>query len=168
MSTRLVFRSRQESTDNSTSVNSPQTPRPRRGGRAVIRWTLQAPGGPLADDCFHFIFANGLAPPFAAQTFDTVVTPWFIDQVPSDLAALLATIARLLRPGGRWINHGPLIYPADAPLVRRFSREEIFDLAAGTGFHIGRWAGLSRPYLVTPLIGRGKAEWVLTFEATRP
>ncbi len=32
VSTSLVFRSRQESSDNPTSVNSPQTPRPQRGG----------------------------------------------------------------------------------------------------------------------------------------
>jgi SAM-dependent methyltransferase len=139
----------------------------RESGRAAIAWTLAAPAGPLDDAQFHFLFANGLAPPFADGAFDTVVTPWFIDQVPPDLPALLANIARLLRPGGRWINHGPLIYPADAPLSRRFGREEVFDLAARAGFEVRRSAGASRPYLVSPLNGRGKVEWVLTFEAVR-
>ena len=139
----------------------------RESGRAALAWKLTAPAGALDDGQFHFLFANGLAPPFVDGVFDTVVTPWFIDQVPPDRPALLAHIARLLRPGGRWINHGPIIYPADAPLARRFGREEIFDLASRAGLRVRRWAGASQPYLVSPLNGRGKVEWVLTFEAER-
>jgi hypothetical protein len=134
--------------------------------RAAIRWKLAAPAGPLDERRFHFFFANGLAPPFADGTFDTVVTPWFIDQIPPDLPAFLATIARVLGLGGRWINQGPLLYPPDASLGRRFSREELFELASRAGFRISCWAGESRPYLVSPLNGRGKVEWVLTFEAS--
>ena len=135
--------------------------------RAALSWTLKAPAGPLDEASFLFLFANGLAPPFLAGTFDTVVTPWFIDQVPTDLPAFFDTIRRLLRPKGRWINHGPLIYKAEAPLWRRLTRDEIFDLAGRVGFRIERWSSESRPYLVSPLNGRGKVEWVLTFEAVR-
>ena len=131
-------------------------------------WTLTAPAGPLDKKAFHFFLANGVEPPFADGSFDTVVTPWFIDQVPVDLQAFLATLHRLLVPGGRWINQGPLIYrPESTPVASRFSREEIFDLAGSAGFRLGRWSGQSRPYLVSPLTGRGKVEWVLTFEALR-
>ena len=135
--------------------------------RVAASWTLTAPAGPLDEVHFHFLFANGLAPPFADGTFDTVVTPWFIDQVPPDLPSFLATLARLVRQGGRWINQGPLLYPPDAAPSRRFSREELFHLAGRAGFRITRWSGESRPYLVSPLNGRGKVEWVLTFEAER-
>jgi SAM-dependent methyltransferase/uncharacterized protein YbaR (Trm112 family) len=130
-------------------------------------WNLTAPSGPLGDDAFHFFFANGLDPPFADASFDTVVTPWFIDQVPTDMPAFFSAVARVLRPEGRWINHGPLIYPADAPLFRRYSRDEIFELAAAAGLRVKSWSGESGPYLVSPLNGRGKQEWVLTFEAVR-
>jgi SAM-dependent methyltransferase len=130
-------------------------------------WNLSAPAGPLGDDVFHFFFANGLDPPFAEASFDTVVTPWFIDQVPTDLPAFFSTVARLLRPEGRWINHGPLIYPADAPLSRRYSREELFELAAAAGLRVKNWSSESCEHLVSPLNGRGKVEWVLTFEAVR-
>jgi SAM-dependent methyltransferase len=133
--------------------------------RVARAWTLAAHGGPLDDKAFHCFFANGLAPPFTDHTFDTIVTPWFIDQVPPDLPAFLGTIARLLRPKGRWLNSGPLLYPADAPIGRRFSRDEIFELAARAGLRISKWFGESRPYLVSPLNGRGKVEWVLSFEA---
>ena len=136
-------------------------------GRVAKSWTLRAPAGPLADDHFHFFLANGLGPPFVQGTFDTVVTPWFIDQVPPDLPAFLATPNRMLRPGGRWINHGPLLYPPDAPLSRRFSCEEVFELAARAGFAMGRTSGASHPHFVSPLNGRGKVEWVLTFVAAK-
>ena len=133
--------------------------------RVARTWDLTAPHGPLGEDVFHFYLANGLSPPFADGTFDSVVTPWFIDQVPPDLPVLLTAVHRLLRPGGRWINHGPLIYPVDAPVARRFSREELFDLVAHAGFRIERWRGDSQRHLVSPLTERGKMEWVLTFEA---
>jgi hypothetical protein len=128
-------------------------------------WTLTAPGGPLHDEVFHFFLANGLEPPFDDGAFDTIVTPWFIDQVPTHLGSFLVTLRGLLRPGGRWINHGPLIYPVDAPIARRFSREEVFELAAKAGFRILGWSCQSCEHLVSPLSGRGKIEWVLTFEA---
>ncbi len=129
-------------------------------------WFLHAPAGPLAEREFHFFLANALAPPFADHAFDTVVTPWFIDQVPGDLQAFFARLARLLKPGGRWLNSGPLLYPPETPLARRYSREEIFELAARAGFRLERWAAESRGHLESPLNGRGKVEWVLTFVAS--
>ncbi len=131
-------------------------------------WSLHAPAGPLAEEAFHFFFANGLSPPFRAGAFDTIVTPWFIDQVPTDLPVFLAKLRALLRPGGCWVNHGPLLYPMDAPVARRFSREELFELVSAAGFRIERWSSQSSPHLVSPLTGRGKIEWVLTFAAVVP
>jgi SAM-dependent methyltransferase len=128
-------------------------------------WTLSAPDGPLDEQHFHFLLANGLEPPFTDATFDTIVTPWFIDRVPPDLGAFLHKLRRLLRPGGRWLNQGPLLYPPETPLARRYSRDEVFDLAARAGFNVTRWQSASRPYLVSPLTGAGKIEQVLSFEA---
>ena len=39
------------------------------------RRALHAPRGRLGAERFHFLFANGLDPPFADRTSDTVVTP---------------------------------------------------------------------------------------------
>jgi SAM-dependent methyltransferase len=137
--------------------------------RVSTSWTLRAPEGALDDGRFHFFLANGLAPPFADATFDTVVTPWFIDRVPTDLPAFLATVRRLLRPGGRWLNQGPLLYPPETPLDRRYARDEVLELATRAGFHVDAGAAdaASRPYLVSPLTGAGKIERVLTFSARR-
>ncbi len=132
------------------------------------RWTLRAPADPLGEDVFHFYLANGIEPPFEDETFDTVVTPWFIDQVPTDLRAFLVKVHRLLVPGGAWINHGPLIYRAETiPISSWYPREELYDVARAAGFHIDRWEGGSYPYLVSPLTGRGKIEKVFTFLASR-
>jgi SAM-dependent methyltransferase len=145
-----------------TSVNSPEIKPVAR------RWTLCAPSGPLGAEAFHFYVADGTAPPFADETFDTVVTPWFIDQVPTDLEDFLHRAERLLVPGGRWINRGPLLYrPDKLPITRWYSRDEVFDLASSIGFRIGAWESASQAYLVSPLNGRGLIENVLTFEARR-
>jgi SAM-dependent methyltransferase len=145
-----------------TSVNAPEIDPVSR------RWTLSAPSGALGDEVFQFFLANGTEPPFAEATFDTIVTPWFIDQVPTDLAGLLRNLHGLLTPGGRWLNHGPLIYPPDAlPIAQWYSRQEIFELASEVGFRMGDWESASQPCLLSPLTGRGKVETVLTFDAVR-
>lgn len=144
-----------------TSVNAPEIEPVSR------RWTLAAPSGALADDTFHFFLANGTEPPFSDGTFDTIVTPWFIDQVPTDLEDLIRRLSRLLVPGGRWINHGPLIYRPDAlPIARWYSREELFELARAAGFRVGAWESASLPHFVSPLTGRGLVENVLTFSVS--
>lgn len=102
----------------------------------------------------------------AAASFDSVVTPWFIDQVPQDLPAFMTEVGRLLRPGGLWLNQGPLIYPEQVPFERRYSADELFELATARGFVIAESRRASQPYLVSPLSGHGKLEAVLSFRAT--
>ncbi len=136
-------------------------------GEVSRAWLLEAPFGPLSPSSFQFLFADGVEPPFADGSFDSVVTPWFIDQVPRDLPAFFARLVRLLRPGGRWLNQGPLIYPEQTPFAQRFSRQELFELAASAGFSIDGWSQASLPYLVSPLSGHGRVESVLSFAATR-
>lgn len=131
------------------------------------QWQLKAESGPLGREAFRCVFADGLAPPFAHESFDTVVTPWFIDQVPRDLPAFIRTLRELLRPGGCWLNQGPLVYPEQMPFERRYARQELFDLARATGLEVDDWSRTSQRYLVSPLTGNGKIESVLSFVATR-
>src|SRR5262249_31733609 len=98
---------------------------------------------------------------------DTVLTPWFIDVVPLDLRNMISEVHGLLKPGGRWLNIGPLHYRPDVPVARRFAREEVFELAARAGFRMESWRAETVPYLVSKLNGRGKVEWVLSFSATK-
>jgi len=136
-------------------------------GHVCKEWTLTARHEVLSEERFHFLIADGLEPPIAPGVFDTVLTPWFIDLVPTDLRDFIGTIHGLLRPGGRWLSMGPLRYTLDLPVARRFTREEVFDLAERAGFRLGKWRAATEPYLVSKLSGRGKAEWVLTFLATK-
>ena len=135
--------------------------------QAVKEWTLAAPQGPVDDARFHFVIADAVDPPLDPGAFDTVLTPWFIDQGPEDVRDLIGTLHRLLRPGGRWVNLGPLKYNLDVPVSRRFTTEELFDLAERAGFRVGPSKTATVPYLVSRLNGRGKVEWVLAFAATR-
>jgi hypothetical protein len=131
------------------------------------QWQLAAGSGPLDREAFRCVFADGVSPPFAHESFDTIVTPWFIDQVPRDLPAFFGTLRKLLRPGGRWLNQGPLVYPEQTPFDRRYAREELFELARAAGLTVGDWSRTSQRYLVSPLTGNGKIESVLSFVATR-
>ena len=145
-----------------SSVNAPEVDPVSR------RWSLAASSGPLSEDAFHFFLADGTQPPFAESAFDTIVTPWFIDQVPRDLESLIGQLHGLLATGGRWINHGPLIYrPELLPVARWYTREEIFNLARAAGFRVGAWENATQPHFLSPLSGRGLLENVLTFEACR-
>jgi SAM-dependent methyltransferase len=145
-----------------SSVNAPEIDPVSR------RWSLAAPSGPLSEQDFHFFLADGTLPPFADCAFDTIVTPWFIDQVPTDLERLIGKLHRLLAPNGRWLNHGPLIYRPEAlPVARWYARQEIFNLARAVGFRVGAWESATQPHFLSPLSGRGLLENVLTFEASR-
>lgn len=71
--------------------------------------------------------------------FDAIVTYFFIDTA-RNLVTYLETIKRLLKPGGYWVNLGPLLY-GSAPFVQ-LSLEEIVDLAEkGLGFEMVDAAG---------------------------
>lgn len=135
--------------------------------QAAKEWVLTAPQGPVDDERFHFLIADAVDPPLNPETFDAVLTPWFIDQGPEDVRDLISTLHRMLKPGGRWVNLGPLKYGVDVPFSLRFAREELFDLAERAGFRVGSWHSESGPYLVSQLNGRGKTEWVLAFSAAK-
>lgn len=135
--------------------------------RVQRSWELRARNGPVDPERFFLLIADGTAPPLPPGSFDTVLTPWFIDQGPSDLRDFLPTIHQLLRPGGRWLNLGPLRYKRDTPFSLRFTRQEIFQLLSRLGFEVLQWKANSTPYLVSDLNGRGTMEWVLAFSAER-
>ncbi|KAF1925979.1 N2227-domain-containing protein [Didymella exigua CBS 183.55] len=90
--------------------------------------------------------------------FDVVVTHFFIDTA-RNLVAYFDTIHRLLAPGGRWVNLGPLLY-GTAPLVQ-LSLDEIVAVVEAMGFEFedvgGQCGALS---FEGEEGGRGKVRWM--------
>lgn len=87
------------------------------------------------------------------QVFDAVVTCFFIDTAHNVLQ-YLETIHGSLRPGGYWINLGPLLYhwansPADEDMSIELSLDEIRRCALQMGFRlIKEEPGLPAGYLM--------------------
>ncbi|KAL2131936.1 hypothetical protein VTI74DRAFT_4418 [Chaetomium olivicolor] len=79
----------------------------------------------LVEGDFTTVFSD------AAATFDVVITHFFIDTA-RNLMSYFDTIYRVLKPGGHWINFGPLLY-GTAPFVQ-LSLEEIVSVAEAMGF----------------------------------
>ncbi len=128
--------------------------------------TLAMPKGTKkAPENLHLLLANGLAPPLRAHNFDTVVTPWFIDQIPPDLRDFVGVLRRLLVPGGRWLNYGPLLYPSGQVGAYRYTRQEVLELARRAGFEIEKATSERKPFLFSPSSGRGRIEESIAFSA---
>jgi uncharacterized protein YbaR (Trm112 family) len=130
----------------------------------VLR-TLQAPAG--AVEHFHVLLANGLQPPLRDQMFDTVLTPWFIDVVPPDLRDFMSVLGRVLVPGGRWLNYGPLLFPPSRPAAYRYAREEVAEIARAAGFTITRETDELVRFAYSPLAARGRLEHCIAFSAQK-
>jgi SAM-dependent methyltransferase len=110
----------------------PETPRDLAA--ACVERTLVAGSG--AAPPLFLVLGDAFASPFRSGSFDTIVTPWFVDIVPVDLRDTLALVHDLLAPGGRWVHCGPLAYPADRPLMQRYTAEELVDLSNRAGLKV--------------------------------
>jgi hypothetical protein len=106
---------------------------PRGLGSVCVERELRAP---LIPHTLHFVLGDALAAPFRAGCFDTVITPWFVDVADADARDTLSAVHRLLRDGGRWINLGPLDYPAHRPAIQRYAPEELIELTERAGFAV--------------------------------
>lgn len=130
---------------------------------AVLRKCV-APVTPVAD--FELVFADALTPPFADGTFDTVLTPWLVDIVPEDLGELAATIGRLLKPGGIWVEFGSLAFNHGRQ-ARNYSYEEALEVVAKNGFTVETVRRDTVPYMQSPASHHGRVETTVTWVAKR-
>jgi len=130
---------------------------------AVLR-TLSAPEA--VRDGFHLLLGDALRPPFAEQSFDTVITPWLIDIISEDLSVLATRINNLLKPNGRWVNFGSLAF-AHPEHARRYSPEETKAIVAESGFSDPYVSQATIPYMCSPVSRHGRQERVFTFSACK-
>jgi uncharacterized protein YbaR (Trm112 family) len=128
---------------------------------AVLR-TLAAPEP--AREGFHLVLGDALRPPFAAGSFDTVVTPWLIDIITEDLPVLASRINALLKDNGRWVNFGSLAFSSPQRALQ-YSPEETKGIVAECGFSDPYVSEASIPYMCSPASRHGRQEKVFTFSA---
>ncbi len=130
---------------------------------AILR-TLSAPE--IVRDGFEFVLGDALRPPFAAGSFDTVVTPWLIDIISEDLPFFAARINGLLKDDGRWLNFGSLAFAAPEQ-THRYSPEEIKAIVTECGFSNPYVSEATIPYMCSPASRHGRQERVFTFSARK-
>ena len=137
---------------------------PRRLEDQAIARTLEAPAP--ARPGLYPLLGDALRPPFAASSFDLVVTPWVLDILPDDPANTAARINRLLVPDGRWISFGSLNFGHADPALC-LSLEETLATVAGAGFDAPNVLEAWIPYMCSPASRHGRREEVVTFCASR-
>lgn len=115
---------------------------------------------------FHLLFADALNPPFRNGAFDTVLTPWLIDVIPQDLREFIATLNRVLKKGGIWVNTGSLAFFHKDPSWC-YSEEEVLELIKAAGFEILSSERRKHRYLQSPHSAHRRVENVLTFSARK-
>jgi len=96
---------------------------------AGVRLTL-----PPADEIPNI---NGHSSPKSKllRSYSHIVTLFFIDTSPNILSAL-SQIHSLLKPGGIWINLGPLLWTSGGGTTMELSLEEVLRLIEMTGFRL--------------------------------
>jgi hypothetical protein len=132
---------------------------------ACVERELRARDG--APSHLHLVLGDAMAAPFRPGSFDTVVTPWFVDIVDADLRDVLSVIFGLLAPGGAWINVGPLNYPAERPAMQRYTAAEVFDLCHRAGLPIAAHRFERADLLRSTANTRGRSERILVSVANK-
>lgn len=139
----------------------PVAPHSDRG--VVVAHQLRSTIRPRAG--FTLAIADAFHPPFAPGSLDTVLTSWFVDANGRDFRETAAAVNRVLRPGGTWLNVGPLRFKQS--LGAAYTIEEIWDLAAGAGFELVQRSRDDVPYFDSPASGSRRIETVFSFAARK-
>lgn len=111
--------------------------------------------------------ANVWQLPFVRESFDLIITPWFIDVNGGDVRDLIAVIYEKLMPGGHWLNSGPLLFTRHLPVQLKYSASEIKEFMSISGFALLDETIANTDYLLSPLEARFRQEQVWTFSATK-
>ena len=118
---------------------------------------------PAATEGLVFICADAMRLPFTPKSFDLVVTPWLIDVIDAPIAQCAMQIARMLSPGGHWVNHGSIAF--DGGIRSRLTVPEVHEVLANTGFEMRDTRDTKLPYLHSPASRQQRFETTHTFTA---
>lgn len=117
-------------------------------------------------DNFHYMFADGMNPPFKSASFDTVITPWLLDIIPQNLRDYIPRINQCLPIGGHWINTGSLAF-FHHQAAWCYSEEEVIELLEKNGFELLSSSRRTIRYMKSPLSAHGRSEEVFSFNAKK-
>lgn len=131
---------------------------------APLERRLTRPGA--VPERLTLLLADAFAVPFAEGSFDTVVTPWFIDVAADDARDVIGVVDHLLAPGGRWVNDGPLLFRSSSYGLR-YTKAELFELLGLAGFQLENSETRQVSYLASPATGHARTEGVLSFCAKK-
>lgn len=117
----------------------------------------------LYADNWFLLAANVWSLPLQRNSFDLVLTPWFIDVNGGDIRDLIGIIHNLLVPDGSWLNTGPLLFTRHLPVQLKYSSDEIKEFIELTGMQILNERVDQVPYLISPMEARCREEQVWSF-----
>jgi uncharacterized protein YbaR (Trm112 family)/ubiquinone/menaquinone biosynthesis C-methylase UbiE len=112
------------------------------------------------------IAADALNFPAVPESFDLIMTPWFIDIINIDTELVSAKINSLLKPGGRWYNFGTLVFHQRNP-AKNYTRAEVVELVRANGFNIDREDYFESDYLKCEASAQSRRERLWAFVATK-
>lgn len=113
----------------------------------------------------QLFLADALDAPFEPQSFDAVLTPWFIDDLAVDVGYTARAVNRALIPGGVWVNVGPLMFKQD--LVRTCSIERVHQLVREAGFEILEASAQDLRYFDSPVSATRRIDRTYAFSARK-
>ncbi len=132
-------------------------------------YALTPPPGSAAERAsWHALAADVWHMPIKPNSLDLVLTAWFIDVHGGDNRTLIGLIERWLKPGGVWVNSGPLLYPKATPLECKYDREELLELMQIAGLSCEQERLDEQGHLMSPINVRRQTEQVWTFAARKP
>ena len=111
--------------------------------------------------------ANAWQLPFDQESFDLIITPWFIDVNGGDVRDLIGIIKDKLTPDGYWINSGPLLFTRHLPVQLKYSDAEIKEFIAMSNFTICSENLDNTGYLLSPMEARFRQEQIWTVSAQK-
>lgn len=106
-----------------------------RTNEALFRGISFPDALPRLGDKLHLVETDFLEQRAPGEGYDYIVTLFFID-TSLDVISTIQHIYDLLRPGGRWINLGPLLWSGGAQARLELNLAEVFRLSKAIGFHI--------------------------------
>ena len=134
-------------------------------GTTFARWDL-TPAESVTEgllNSFHQLIGDIWQLEFLEGTFDCIVTSWFVDVHGRDQREFMALMTRWLKPGGHWINTGPLLYPESLAPELKSNHQELKDYMALARFTVEQETAELHAHLPSPLSVKKQYEEIWTF-----